>query len=492
MKNLARAAASAAFWNVAYGITREALKFVVMIALVRLLTPADYGQYGLANAIMAFAFVFSARSILAYGIQERRDEDVHWSDYFAFGALIELSLFMIVNCVAIGMRAFPAYQAVAPLVHVLSVLFITTWPKELCVTILQRELNWRRFRTILIVGAVFSSAMSIALAVAGAGPYALAVPAVLLPLVFWQELFVVRAWRPRRTWSWKKLIPAIRFGLSRLSSAVLSGGQLLVESTFLSAALGFAGFGIYGRAVGLATLACGQFVELLTQALYPALTKVEPSTDRMRRATSNLLRVVLWMVIPLAFSLIRLAEDLVVLVYGQQWREVIPLMIACSALAALGAVQKSIYLTLLANDHRRLCVSVDGALAVCTLINLFVFLPSGAIAYIWAMAALYLFMAASLLIIGRLARILWLRPFVTAAVVAGVAAFAADFLGSQLYGVLKTGDGLLFRILAIATYLAAFSVSYVVGLRVLAASDLKHACEHLPILRKVSRVLLLS
>ena len=251
MSSIGARAARAALWNLGYTAVRDVVQFAAMLILVRLLAPDDFGRFGLASAILGFMFVFSARSLLEYAIVERSDERVYWQDWFALGARIELGLFVMTNAGALVLRLVEPYASVAPLLHLMSLLFLTNWPKEICVKMLQRELDWQRFRALWLRGALVSSFLSVGLAVTGFGIYALALPAVILPLVFWQELFSARRWRPHWKWKRARVGPAVRFALGRASSGLLQQGRVLAEGAALSAVLGFGAFGVFGRAMGL-------------------------------------------------------------------------------------------------------------------------------------------------------------------------------------------------------------------------------------------------
>lgn len=478
LSSLGQRAARAGFWNIGANVLRDGVQFAAMLVLVRLLTPDDYGRYGLASAVIGFMFVFSARSIADYALQERRDERVYWRDYFSFGAAIELALFLATNVVGALLPLSARFAGAAPLVHVLSLLFLSNWPKEICVKMLQRELDWRRFRLLWLAAALVSSALSVALALAGAGAQALAIPAVLLPLVFWVELFLVRRWAPRWGWEQAHIAPALGFAASRAGSGLLGGGRGLLESGAFTAFLGFAALGVYGRAVGLAQIGCGRFVDLLVDAVYPALTKLEAGSDRFRRAATNVIRLALWIAVPAALLLAALAALLVPVLYGSQWTEVVPLAAWAAAMVAAASVQRSLYLVLLAGQRQRLCLALDALVLAGTLIAASVALPRAVADYLGAMTACYgavLAVAAGMAMRYRLVDLAALAHALAIALLGGGA-------GLLLAGALvdRTADGALAALAALVLYLSVFAVAYLAVLRALAPRALAELLRFLP------------
>lgn len=449
-----------------------------MLVLVRLLTPEEYGRYGFASAVIGFMFVFSARSIADYALQERRDERVQWHDYFSFGALVELTLFLATNAMAALLPLGERFAEAAPLVHVLSLLFLSNWPKEICVKMLQRELDWRRFRLLWLMAAFLSSTLSVALALAGAGANSLAIPAVLLPLVFWAELFVVRRWAPRWGWTRDGIAPALRFAAARAGSGLLGSGRGLLESAAISAVSGFAAFGVYGRAVGIAQIACGRIVDLLVDAVYPALTKLDAGSDRFRGAASIVIQVALWIAVPAAVLVGALASLLVPLVYGSQWSAVVPLAAWAAAMVAVGSVQRSLYLILLAAHRPRDCFALDALMVGGTAAALWAALPGAAADYLRAMTGCYGTVLASALGLALRYRLLDPAALGRALTVATLGA-GAGLLAAHLL-VDRAADSPVGALSVLAMYFWVFAVVYLAVLRALAPHALGGLLSRLP------------
>ena len=195
MTSLLDRAKHALVWNAAFNIFRDFLGLIVMLVLVRLLKPEQYGQFALVTAIIGFISVFAHQNFIAHTLQVRDDSNVHYQDHFTAGGPIQITMFAITNVVAIGMRYFDDYAGIAILVHTMSIGFLLEWPCELRLKMLERSLNWRRLRLLHAIGLVASSAVAIAAGFLGAGVYALLLPGLLVPLPFIFDLFFLQKWR---------------------------------------------------------------------------------------------------------------------------------------------------------------------------------------------------------------------------------------------------------------------------------------------------------
>lgn len=358
-QSLAASARSGLLWNGGYKVCHGLVQFALMIVLVRLLAPADYGIYAVVISIVAFLNAVSFENFIGYTIQVRSDDEVHFQDHFTAAVALQTAIFLATNVLAIALLFVPSYAEVAGYIHVLSPVILLSCVGGFRVKMLERTLDWRRLRVLSAFGLIGSATTAVALALAGAGVYALLISPYLKYLPFIVDLFVVARWRPDWTWSREKYRPAWRFGLNRTASMLVVKGRALLESNLLALLAGLAVLGYFGRAIGLARLACSQFSTIVLQSVYPVLTKLEPGSHEYRRASRVLLCGIGWTLIPATMLLGLLADPLVRLLYGERWLEVIPLLPWAMLLGVITAIAHCGYFLALANQQQRHCLRYD-------------------------------------------------------------------------------------------------------------------------------------
>jgi O-antigen/teichoic acid export membrane protein len=461
-------------WATGFQLFRDLVQFGLTLTLVRLLPADAYGQFGFVTTLLGFFTLYSFREFLGHTIQVRDEAAVHYQDHFTAGAIVQVLTCALANLTAVAFRFMPAYAPAAPALHVMSVLFLLDLPSEFRVKMLERNLDWRRLRSLQAIGFVSGGALSIALAFAGAGVYALLIPTLLVPIPFAYDLFVRNGWRPTWAFSWDRFGPAWRFGWTRIATVSFLAVASLTESAWLAKALGFAPFGIYGRAVGLAQLLCGRAGSLLALAIYPVLTRLAPGSQSYQRASALYLRAIGWTVIPAAFALALVAGPVVSLLYGAAWLAAIPLVPAATAGAALGAIAQTGYTLLLAYGRQGQCVVADAWKLAGTVCALAVLLPLGPNAYLLGLCAVQAAIG------GIVLGFLWQGRAVTATAI--------------ISGTIPAVVGAIFAALAMRTtpawlpaQLLAFAVVYLATLRILFAGPFAELVSHLPQATRVSR-----
>ena len=480
-------ARSAVLWNTAFNLYRDLMQFATMLILVRHVGPSSYGEFGLTNSVIGFLTVFSFALFASHSLQVQDERDTLYQEHFTAGAFLNGALFLIANGLAVGMRWTETYSAVSPYVHALSITFLLEWPCEIRRKMLERQLDWRRLRLLHASGILASAILAVTLALLGAGTWALLLPGLLVTVPFIIDLFVVEGWRPTWRWSWAEYRPAFVFGTTRIAGSLAGNGRSLLESSVLSVALGFGGFGVYTRALGLAQMFCSKTTTQLMYAVYPVLTRVEKHGGDPVRTGNLILRFVAWTSIPTAAVLGMIAAPFVRLLYGRAWDAVIPLLPFTLALAVLGAALAAATNLLLARQQAMRCFSIELIYLAGTGLALVFALRVGTVPYVLALIAVLVFELFLLLY--------WLTVFggaswrgaaealVPPIVVSAAAMAALQFAQSMVH--------LASPFVAAALVAVLFGLIYAAGLRLVFRTQLEGIINHLPAAHHLRRLLLL-
>ena len=477
-------------WNTGMSLVTNVGQFGLMLVLVRILTPAMYGQFGLLMAVMGALFVFSAQGAIDFAVQTRDEEEIPISEILFFSVGMSVVLCVVANIVAVFMRRIPEYSDISELLHLMSLTFLLHPPRAYRVAMLQRNLDWRRIRCLHLVGFITSAAFAIGFAYGGAGVYALIVSSFLVPIPYIVDLFWKTRWRVQWKWDFTRFEPALRFGINRLLSNMLSSGRRLLESTFMVQMLGFTAFGVYGRSVSLSNILCGRLTGLTLEAVYPAITKIETESDRFRRVSALLLRSCVWGVCPLAFLSALLADPMVKLLLGNNWLGVIPILPWTFAAACAGSIAQTLYRLLLGHDQQRHCLYLDMLTFAGIVCALALLLPNGVINYLQGVIAIQaisvIFSLHWLIRRGGIA-----SEALTTIFVGPVVPLAAAWIAFDLSrGVVLEGALPLFAQMTLQA--VCFMSVYVFSMRVLFARQLSELVPYMPLERPVRRLLSLG
>jgi len=444
----------------------------------------------LVTSIIGFIHVFSFSTFIQHVLQVRDDAKVNYQYHFTFGFFLQLFMFVITNLVAFLMEFFHFYDTVSVYLHVLSIVFFLELFSEIRRMELQRELDWKRMRILHGIGLLIGSVFAIGLAYAGAGIYALIVPSFMSNVPFIYEMLLIQKWRP--TWEWKlsEYKKTIDFSKKRILSGLMRTGKPLIENSLFISILGYSQLGFYNRAIGLATLLVNKFASQLTFSIYPILTKVEPYTDQFRRIGGLIIIFVIWIIAPIAYVVFTMSSELVLILYGDKWLEVIPYLAPAAIFMALGAVKHVLYSLLLSSHQEKLCMYFDSLLLFGTVLLLLFVLPIGVLDYLYAQVLLLFLATLFLISVSIYLKVLELKSIYLAVV---PPLLALVFSGMLLHNMFSFEiDVLDSEISRLILYSILFTILYLGVLRVFFSKSLYRIISYLPGKSILCRILILS
>lgn len=485
--SLGASARTSLLWGGGFTVIRDVAQFATMLALVRLLTPTDYGSAALAQSIMGLFAVVSFGTLAMHALQARNPDEIDWDAHFTAAVVVNSVLAVLVLALAWVLSSTGRYDNVALPLAALSLVFIVEIPGTLRHRMVQAAHDWPRFRLLLIAGSLLGSVTGVGIALLGGGVWALVVQPVLFGIPAAFDLIFLSKWRPTWSWSWPRYRATARFSAARMGSSFVANGRLTVEQSVLAGAFDFAALGIFTRSVGLATLVAGRIGATATTALYPVITRAEQGSPQFQRYAGLVLRGVAWATAAAAIFLSLASADVVTLLYGAKWSEVTMLLPPATASVGLLGIAAAANALLLANNAARACLMLDLVSGILGVGLAFLLVPRGMQIYLAALAV------HGAVMLGLNMTVLWAkkaistRGVLTALVPAAVAGAAAAGLVLGARAALEISDVLILRL---GLEFAMFSIAYVVVLRLVFSGPLRELLAVSPGGLKISGLLL--
>jgi O-antigen/teichoic acid export membrane protein len=378
-------------WGVSLAFTTRVGTILLSFVLARLVAPEAFGQYAAVNGVVLMALAFSMQKFTDHLFFREDSTSAEHSSHMAFGVVLHLGLWVIVNLVAFSFELQPKLAKIALPLHMDSLAILLNVPRIYYSTQLRRALDWRKLRMLQIASFGLYAVVSITLALLGGGVFALITQDLLVPLPFIVAFLMERG--PGLRFDWKAFRPAFRFGLLRTMSVGLGTAQQMCESLAFSLTLGYGALGLNLRARGFSTLATGWISDQVSGVLYPVMARLPAADSAGRRATGMLLKVGLWTSAPIAATAMMAPSAVILLLYGPKWGMAAPLLRPALAAGVALAFLAVASLTLLTNAGPRRPLALDASMLIANVAGLAFALPFGLHAYV-----LYLACANSVLV----------------------------------------------------------------------------------------------
>src|SRR5207253_3755859 len=160
-------------WKLISQVSLQGSRFVVTVALARILTPHDFGIAGMVLVLSSFIIPFAdlgmgAAIVQRPSIDDRDRSTLFWTSIAAGGLFTGIGI-----VVAHWVGDFYGQPAVATLFAVLSTNFLITALGSTHRSLLMRAMDFRSLELRFLVGVAAGAVVGIGVALAGFGPWAL-------------------------------------------------------------------------------------------------------------------------------------------------------------------------------------------------------------------------------------------------------------------------------------------------------------------------------
>lgn len=316
-ESLKEATLSGARWLTLTRAVGEILALIAVVALARLLTPAEFGRAAVALILVPLAVILTFEGFASALVQRPSVDETHRRA----GVLMSLvggSLLSAIVIVLVPLVWRPLFGAdTAGLIALMAPVFLIAATGGVSRAMLWRRLDFRRISLIDLCSMVVGNALAVTLAVLGLGAKAIVIGALAQTAADSLLLFLA-APAPLPRWHRRAQREIGGFGLPAALAGLVNTLFRNVDYAILAVQLPAARTGIYYRAFNLGVAYQDKLSGVMMQLAFPVYSRTE-SHDELRRMHERATRVLAAVVFPLLTSFIVLAPVLVPFVFGAAW-----------------------------------------------------------------------------------------------------------------------------------------------------------------------------
>ncbi|WP_028103256.1 lipopolysaccharide biosynthesis protein [Pseudoduganella violaceinigra] len=328
--NLQSEVARGVKWVAGAKLGSQVITWGITIYVMRLLLPTDYGLLAMATVLLGLLLMFSEVGLGPALVQRKEVSEQDFRKALGIIWLVNLLLFALANAAAPLVAAFYHEPRLQALVHALSSQFLLLPLVVLPDAQLQRDLAYRERSLIELGGAVGGSLVTLALALTGAGVWALALGtlASLLLRALALNCCAPSYWRPQ--WPGQGMGALLGFGGKMTAARLLWYCFMQADILIVGRVLGDQLLGLYSVSMHLASLPMQRITAILNQALFPVLARAQHDMPAIRAGVLQVLGYVGLLAFPMLWGMASVAPELVHVVLGPGWSgAVLPLQVLC-------------------------------------------------------------------------------------------------------------------------------------------------------------------
>jgi O-antigen/teichoic acid export membrane protein len=310
-------------------VIAQAAKFVLRagsaVTLARLLTPDDYGLFGMAVVVQGLLYLVRDLGANA-AVQQAGLTRERFDALFRFGVIGGIVIALV--CAASGPAAARFYgePRLVAVLAALALCFPFAGAAAPLQALLYREQLIAQAAIVDTVALGVSCVAAVIAAAAGAGAWSLVAMALASELTAFLGVWRVCPWRPR--WSrallpWRQLVT---FGAELSITNVAGYFTRTCDQIVVGRTAGAVALGVYGRGVQATTLPMQFTVAPFTGWIIAALARAANDPEAYRRFFRTALNGLAHLTLPIAAACVAVPDLLVAVAFGERWLGAAPVV----------------------------------------------------------------------------------------------------------------------------------------------------------------------
>ncbi|MEK7571938.1 MAG: oligosaccharide flippase family protein [Patescibacteria group bacterium] len=335
-----RAAIKGVSWIAVLRFTTRALSFLKTIVLARILLPAQFGTYGVALLVLGFLEVMTETGVNILLIQEKETDryiSSAWMVSIIRGIIISVVIILLTPFIVAFFRSPDA----APLLYTISVVPFLRGFINPSVVKFQKELRfhvefWYRGSIFLVDSLVAVIATLILHDPIGIiwGFIAGVIVEIILSYI------MVRPW-PTLTFHKEYLLKIFHRGKWVTASGVFNYLFHNADNIVVGRMLGTGSLGIYQMGYSFSMLPITEIADVFARVTFPVYTKIAGDLARLRRAFIKTTVLIAGLAISFGLVLWFFPQEIVLLILGEKWLAVVPILPVLAAFGVIRAISGS-------------------------------------------------------------------------------------------------------------------------------------------------------
>lgn len=315
-------------WTAGAKLGGQIITWGITIFVMRLLSPEDYGLQAMASIFVAFLLMMAEFGLGPALVQKQDIDEFKLRQAFGIVIVVNLSLLIALNLLAPAIVQFFGDERLLPILRALSLQFPIIAVSIIPDVLLQRKLEFRNRSLIDLSAAVSGSVLTLALAFAHYGVWALVLGNLFAAIWRAVAVNVVEPFPRLPSFSGTGMRDLLSFGgnvsIARLLWFFFTQADVLIVGKLLGKEM----LGLYSVAMHLASLPVQRVSSILNQVAFPVLSRLQNDRTNLSGYLLSAMRVLSFFAFPVLWGISCTANEIVPLLLGQNWtKAILPLQL---------------------------------------------------------------------------------------------------------------------------------------------------------------------
>jgi len=308
-------------WSAIDSFFAQIMNFIIGVILARLLTPEDFGLIGMITVFIAVSQIFVNSGINDALIRKQGITESYYNTAFIFNITISILLYLILFFTADYIAEFYEQPSLTIIVRIIAITLILNALTLVQKAQMAKKIDFKSLAKVNLIASLVSGVVGITMAYLDYGVWSLVWRTVLLSAISLIIISLITKWTPTLRFSKSAFKDLFGFG-SRLMilgiiDTIYQNIYLLIIGKYFSAGQ----LGQYTRAETFKRLPAQGITQIIQRVSYPLLAQMQNDPVKLRKSYSGLIKSVMLVSITGLFVLAAMAENLTIVLLGEEWKE---------------------------------------------------------------------------------------------------------------------------------------------------------------------------
>lgn len=316
-------------WSFGERILAQGVSFIVSIVLARILLPDDYGIISLVLVFINIANVFVSSGLGESLIQKKGSDILDFSTIFWCSCIISWILYIAIFACAPLISSFYKNALLTPVLRVISLKIPLASINTVQHAYVSKKMQFRKFFFSTLIGTLVSGGVGIWMALKGFGVWSLVAQYLVNSTMDTIILLITVDWKPKFIFSVDRAKNLLGFGGKMIVSELINTTYIEMQSLAIGAKYSTDDLAYFKRGNQFPSLFISNACIAAGKVLFPTLSNAD-TVENIKRMTRRSLSIMAYIVLPLMFGLIAIAQPMVKIILTEKWLKCVPfLQLAC-------------------------------------------------------------------------------------------------------------------------------------------------------------------
>ncbi len=323
-------------WMAGVRVTTRVLSFAKTIVIARILSPHDFGLFGIATLMLTFVEIFTETGVNIFLVQKKDSIDQYINTAWMVSIVRGILIAAVIALSSVFVSSFFHAPDSLPLLLFIALVPFARGFINPSIIKFQKELLFHKefiYRTTLFLSETL---ISIALVITTHRVESLIIGLLISVLI---EIFIsFRLITPRPRFEFVKthFIEVISYGKWITGSTIANYFYQHGDDIAVGRMLSTTSLGMYDMAYRLSLSPLNDIAEVITKVTFPVYVRMSDDRERLKKAFIKSTGAVLILTVPIGVVLFLFTREIVSLFLGTQWLAIIPVL---KVLAIFGVIR---------------------------------------------------------------------------------------------------------------------------------------------------------